>query len=243
MATQLNNPIPLPSNKGNSCAACRVRHLAVCSMLDGGELDRLSALLTTIELAQGEPLFDEGEPATHVFNLTAGMLKLCRLLPDGRRQITGFLFPGDFLGLADRDDYICSAQAVTDVALCRFQRVKLENLFKEIPDMEHCLLGMARYELAESLDHMLLLGRKSAKERIASFIMMLSDRAVKRGLGANPVAVPMSRNDIADFLGLTTETVSRTISNLRRNGIIGTETGRKISITDMGTLSALADCA
>lgn len=239
--SQLPDAVPVGSDRIATCAACPVRHLAVCSALDGEEMNRLNALLTSVELSRGDPLIDEGEPADHVFNLTAGTLKLYRLLSDGRRQITGFLFPGDFLGLADRLDYTCSAEAVTEVTLCRFPRKNLEKLFKEIPHMEGRLLGMARTELAESQDHMLLLGRKSAKERIASFLMMLSDRAVRRGLGANPVSVPMSRNDIGDFLGLTTETVSRTITSLKRAGIIATDTDRKISITDMQTLADLAE--
>jgi CRP/FNR family transcriptional regulator len=239
--TPLPDAVPAGPNRLASCAACPVRHLAVCSALDGDEMSRLNALLTPVELNRGEPLLDEGEPADYVFNLTAGTLKLYRLLPDGRRQITGFLFPGDFLGLADRSDYTCSAEAVTEATLCRFPRKNLENLFSEIPHLEGRLLGMARTELAESQDHMLLLGRKSAKERIASFILMLSNRAVRRGLGANPVSVPMSRNDIGDFLGLTTETVSRTITSLKRSGIIAADSDRKISITNPDDLAELAE--
>jgi CRP/FNR family transcriptional regulator len=240
---QLPAAIPGGFNRLANCAACPVRHLAVCSALDGEEMTKLNALLTPVELNRGEPLLDEGEPADYVFNITAGTLKLYRLLPDGRRQITGFLFPGDFLGLADRLDYTCSAEAVTESSLCRFPRKSLENLFSELPHLEGRLLGMARSELAESQDHMLLLGRKSAKERIASFIVMLSNRAVRRGLEANPVSVPMSRNDIGDFLGLTTETVSRTITSLKRSGIISTDTDRKISITDPDSLADLAEGA
>lgn len=243
MAVKRPDAIAPASVGGKSCVDCLVQHLAVCSVLDHGELNRLNALLTPIELARGEPLFHEGEPADHVFNVTAGTLKLFRLLPDGRRQITGFLFPGDFLGLADKADYICSAEAVTEVSLCRFQRQKLDDFFKEAPQLEGRLLDMARSELAAFQDHMLLLGRKSAKERIASFIMMLSEGAVRRGLGANPVTIPMSRGDIGDFLGLTTETVSRAITNLKRSGVITAGRDRKISIADMAALAALAESA
>ena len=141
--SELPDAVPVGSNRIATCAACPVRHLAVCSALDGEEMIRLNALLTPVELSRGEPLIDEGEPADHVFNLTAGTLKLYRLLADGRRQITGFLFPGDFLGLADRLDYTCSAEAVTEVAWCRCPRKKREKLFEDIPHMEGRRLGMA----------------------------------------------------------------------------------------------------
>ena len=239
----LPDAIPHQSDRLGNCAACPVRHLAVCAALDGDELTRLNTLLTPVELSRGEPLIDEGERANHVFNLTAGTLKLYRLLPNGRRQITGFLFPGDFLGLADRNEYTCSAEAVTEVALCRFPRGKLEGLFKEIPQLESRLLGMARTELAESQDHMLLLGRKSARERLASFILMLSERAIRRGLRGNPITVPMSRSDIGDFLGLKTETVSRTITSFKKDGVIATDGNRKFSVMDMAQLTELAEGA
>jgi CRP/FNR family transcriptional regulator len=223
------------------CAACQVRHLAVCSVLEDDQLDQLEGITKFLDLSAGDALFDEGEPASNVYNLTSGTIKLYKLMPDGRRQVTGFLYAGDFLGLADSEDYIYSAEAVTSVSLCRFAKTDLNSLMTEMPLLERRLLGMARYELAEAQDQILLLGRKTAKERIASFLLMLSDRAVRRGQPVNPVSIPMSRNDIGDYLGLTTETVSRTFTRLRSSGTISMESDRKVNIIDRDTLSEIAE--
>lgn len=236
----LQTAMPRPGGSKTPCAACQVRNLAICSALHDDDLDRMNAILQNAELNAGDILFDEGEASINVYNLTAGCIKLYKLLPDGRRQVTGFLFAGDFLGLSNTDDYIYSAEAVTDVTLCKFKRSRLEALLEEIPELEKRLLGMARHELVEAQDQILLLGRKTAKERITTFILMLSDRAQRRGEQSNPVSVPMSRNDIGDYLGLTTETVSRTLTRLRRGGIISMESDRRITLDERDALQDIA---
>lgn len=246
---QLKMPTTQPLSKAlyrartgdTPCAACEVRHLAVCSALEDSDLESLEAILQHKNLQAGENLFDEGEPANYVYNLTSGCLKLYKLLPDGRRQVTGFLFAGDFVGLANSDDYIYSAEAVSDVELCRFEKTKLDNLMDAHVNFEKRLLGMARFELAEAQEQILMLGRKTAKERIASFIVMLSERAARRGHTTNPVEFPMSRNDIGDYLGLTTETVSRTLTRLRKSGAISLDTDRSITINERETLAEIAE--
>ncbi len=242
-----DNVVLLPEAKirtndlgGSPCAACPVRELSVCGALEIDEMDSLTAILTNVELAPGDPLVDEGEPADHVFNITQGTLKIYKLLPDGRRQITGFLFPGDFLGLMRSDTYVCSAEAVTEVTLCRFPRGKLDGVVERHPKLESRLLQMARTELAEVQDQILLLGRKTAKERLATFLLNLAKRAEARGDESNPVAVPMSRDDIGDFLGLTTETVSRTFTRLKQSGFIAQEPDRRVLIRDRATLEDIA---
>jgi len=238
---QLRTAIPRAKQGDSPCAACQVRHLAVCSALEDSELNLLDKIVRFVELEAGDSVFDEGEPALNVYNLTAGTVKLYKLLPDGRRQVTGFLSAGDFLGLAASDDYIFSAESVTPASLCKFSRADLDLLLEQAPQLERRLLGMARYELAEAQDQMLLLGRKTAKERIASFLLMLSDRAVCRGEADNPVLIPMSRNDIGDYLGLTTETVSRTLTRLRTGGVISLETDRKITLVERETLQDISE--
>jgi len=240
-AEKLGSATPRTHGGASPCAACQVRHLAVCSALDGDELLLLDDIVKHVDLSPGDALFDEGEPAANVYNLTSGTIKLYKLLPDGRRQVTGFLFSGDFLGLANSENYIYSSESVTDVALCKFSRTDLDALMEKAPQMEKRLLGMARYELAEAQDQILLLGRKTAKERIASFILMLSERAVRRGEIDNPVSVPMSRNDIGDYLGLTTETVSRTLTRLRSSGAIAMESDRKITLIDRDALQDISE--
>ncbi len=237
----LSRALPRKKQGLSPCAACEVRHLAVCSALKTDDLDELDAILTRRDLSAGDTLFDEGEPARNVYNLTSGCLKLYKLLPDGRRQVTGFLFAGDFVGLANSDDYIYSAEAVTQVALCRFEKHKLDHLMNTHLSLEKRLLGMARFELVEAQEQILMLGRKTAMERIASFILMLSDRAQRRDEPADPVKLPMSRNDIGDYLGLTTETVSRTITRLRKNGIISLDSDRSITIKQRETMNDIAE--
>ena len=206
-------------------------------------MPQLLSIMQTIAVDSHGPIIDEGEPADYLFNLTEGAVKLYKLLPDGRRQITGFLFEGDFLGIAMNERYAYSAEAVGQVSLCRFPRRKLEGLLDAFPKLEKRLLGMASNELVQAQDQILLLGRKTAQEKIVSFLLNLSDRAVKRGASASPIALPMGRADIADYLGLTTETVSRTITNLKRDGQIRLLQGGKVELPDRATLQELAEGA
>ncbi len=238
---QLQDSVPRAGHKPSPCTACTVRHLTICGALDEEELAQMSAIVSFMELSPGDPLFDEGEPANHVFNVTAGVVKIYKLLADGRRQMTSFLFPGDFRGLANVETYAYSAEAVTHAALCRFPRRKLERLLEQYPKMEHRLLGMASHELAVAQEQMLLLGRKTAREKIASFLLMMSRRSVQRGQNGNPVAVPMSRNDIGDYLGLTTETVSRTFTQLKQGGSINLLPGGKVEMADRTRLEDIAE--
>jgi len=232
-----------PFEVRNPCAACEVRDLSLCSVLSDSEIKDLVEIVTELELKAHDPVMDEGEPADSLFNVTGGTVKLYKLLPDGRRQITGFLFEGDFLGIAMNDTYACSAEAVGNVRLCRFPRRKLEGLLDKFPRLEKRLLSMASNELAQAQDQMLLLGRKTAREKLCSFLLSLSRRAALRGFDPAVVNVPMSRNDIGDFLGLTTETVSRTFTNLKRDGIIQQLEGGKVRILQPDDLQDLADGA
>lgn len=229
------------TRRPSPCAACAVRDMAFCGALEDDEMPRIMAILTTMEVDPHQPIIDEGEPADYLFNVTGGAVKLYKLLPDGRRQITGFLFDGDFLGIAMNDCYAYSAEAVDRVSLCRFPRRKLESLLDEFPKLEKRLLGMASNELVQAQDQILLLGRKTAREKIVSFLLSLSNRAVRRGEGPSPIRLPMGRADIADYLGLTTETVSRTITNLKRDGCIRLIQGGRVELPDIAALRDLAD--
>ncbi|MGF1594327.1 MAG: Crp/Fnr family transcriptional regulator [Kiloniellaceae bacterium] len=222
------------------CAACSVRDMTICAPLDSQELAQVSALMTLVELGAGDPLFDEGEAAGNVYNVTSGTIKVYKLLPDGRRQVTGFLFPGDFLGLAKQETYAFSAEAVTPSLLCRFSRAKLEDLMQRLPKIEQRLLGIASNELVAAQEQMLLLGRKTAREKIASFLLMLSNRARQRGQADDPVTVPMSRTDIGDYLGLTTETVSRTFTQLKQQGIIQLLPDHQVKLSARDALDEIA---
>lgn len=227
----------------NPCGACPVRSLTVCAALEAEELRRLAEILQTVRYDAGHTVFAEGDQADTLYNVTVGTVKLYKLLPDGRRQITGFLLPGDFLGLSVNENYAYSAETVTPSTVCRFPRRRMEALLDEFPKMQRRLFSMASNELAAAQDQMLLLGRKTAKEKICSFLLMLSQRAQRRGHKENPVHVPMSRADIADYLGLTTETVSRTFTQLKTSRVISLLEGNKVQIHDMDDLFDLAEGA
>jgi len=247
MTKKTDHPVTLPTAKprpgsaASPCEACEVRNFAVCGAMMPMELERFGDAMATLTLSPGSPLVDEGEPEKHVFSITAGCLKCYKLLPDGRRQITGFLFPGDFLGLARSETYTSSVEAVVTSSLCRMERRDLEHLSNSIPNLSRRLHELASEALADLQGQILLLGRKTAQERVATFLLMLSQRAGERGLATNPVDVPMSRDDIGDFLGLTTETVSRTFSRLRKAGLIGSDRDKKVSILDEEGLNEIAE--
>ena len=222
------------------CSACDVRQLSVCNVLDAPELQRLADIVSTVTLVAHRTVLHEGDPAESLYNVTGGCVKLYKLLADGRRQITGFLFPGDFLGLALEDHYAYSAEAVSDVTLCRFPRRRLERLLEDLPKLEKRLLGNASNELAAAQDQMILLGRKTAREKIASFLVNLAARAERRGQPSDPLPLPMSRTDIADSLGLTTETVSRTFTQLKTQRVITLLPGGLVALTDRLAIEELA---
>lgn len=225
------------------CAGCPSRLYSVCAPLSAAELPGFFGLATRISLAPHETLFNEGDPAEHVFSITHGAVSLAKTLADGRRQITGFLFEGDFIGLAQGGTCGCSAQALTAVEACRFSRVRFDAYMAEHPHLERRLLQIAATALAAAQDQMLLLGRKTALERLASFLIRLSDRAVLHARPGNPIALPMTRGEIADYLGLTIETVSRTMTHLRRVGAIELDGLHYVRMTSEAMLRRLAQPA
>ncbi len=228
-------------SEGHPCRACEVRDILVCAALEEKKLLHLRAISSPKSYAPNQPIFHAEDTTVYVSNVVQGAVRMYKLLPDGRRQITGFLFPGDFLGMAANEEYAYSAEALTPVELCRFPRKKLEGLLDRLPALERRLLGTASNELIAAQDQMMLLGRKTAQEKVASFLLTLSRRAQQRGEAADPVLQPMTRADIADYLGLTTETVSRTITGLRTNGMIELIASDRISIPDAAALQAIAE--
>lgn len=146
-----------------------------------------------------------------------------------------------FSGCCSTIIYAYSAETVTLTALCRFPRRQMEELLEALPKLQRRWFGLASTELAAAQDQMLLLGRKTAREKIASFLLSLSERARQRGQRANPVSLPMSRSDIADYLGLTTETVSRTVSQLKAQGAIRLLQGGQVQLMDASLLRDIAE--
>lgn len=237
-----DNHIARPKSGHHECDQCSVRQYALCSVFKSEEgFARFESLVRHKQLHAGQSVFEEGEPSEFVYNVSEGAIRLYKLLPDGRRQITGFLLPGAFLGLALRETYSYGAEAVTDSHLCQFRTSELRQLFLDFPELRQRLYEMANDELAAAQEQMLLLGRKTAKEKIASFLLQLADHALNQNRAPLPLAVPMTREDIADYLGLTVETVSRVFSNLRKNGILAFSSPSLIVEADFDALEDLAE--
>ena len=165
-------------------------------------------------------MFAEEEIATSVHNVLEGVLRLYILLPDGRRQIVGFALPGDFLGMAASGRHGYSADAIGPVTVCRFSKGPFARFIENRPDLLRRINELTVRELSQAQQHMVLLGRRSAEERVASFLIGWRDRLAAVTGPSSTGPLPMGRQDIADFLGLTIETVSRTFTKLERDGVI-----------------------
>jgi CRP/FNR family transcriptional regulator, anaerobic regulatory protein len=236
MTARLAHPHVLDPHAGvDPCFTCEARALSVCSAIPDGDMSRLTTIMAVAEAAAGQGFIDEGEPATCFFNITAGTAKLFKLLPDGRRQITGFVGPGQFLGLAVSDTYAFSAEAIEQVRYCRFPRAALRAVLDDFPQLE-----VASNELVAAQEQMLLLGRKTARERLASFLLAQSRQGMPCGHSRRQFRVPMTRVDIADYLGLTIETVSRTLTRLRAEALIDIVSLSGLVISDPSGLENVA---
>jgi CRP/FNR family transcriptional regulator, anaerobic regulatory protein len=210
--------------------------LAMCRGLARQAASRIVAVSTLQKAKGGETLFSEGDTADGIYEVVTGMLRLYKLLPDGRRQITGFLTAGQILGLAPEGAHVYSAEAINDVTLCRYPRVGFDRLIDEVPGLARRLLAVTSHELRAAQDQMLLLGRKAAGEKVASFLLLMADQQNSD----DEVAVPMARSDIADYLGLTTETVSRTFTKLKLEGLIALPTPNHVQLCDRDQLEDFA---
>jgi len=231
-----------PAHAPGVCQSCDARSISVCSAIDGKDLHRLASLATVQQVGAGKTFINEGDSADHFFNLTQGTVKLFKLLPDGRRQITGFSHRGDFLGLAVSHSYAFSAEAVDQVRVCRFSRSALRRVMDDFPALEKRLLDVASNELVAAQEQMLLLGRKTARERVASFLMAQEKRLSPCGDETpDALELPMTRGDIADYLGLTIETVSRTFTRLRNEEMIAILAADQVRILDHDGLAELAE--
>jgi CRP/FNR family transcriptional regulator len=221
-----------------ACKRCDARHQGLCDALHDDDLHFLSDAAHRSAIAKGEVFVTEGNPARNFFNINQGTAKLYMDLADGRRQITGFVGVGDFVGLAAGTRYAFSAEAIEPVQLCRFDRIELRAVSARFPVIERRLLEIASHELVIAQEQMLLLGRKTAIERVASFLEGWYRRTLCADPGA-PLDLPMLRGDLAEYLGLTIETVSRVLASLRRQGVVAVAADHRISILDHARLAAI----
>lgn len=204
----------------NGCDRCEVRLFSICGALSSDELAALDQISQARVFAAKSVMFEQGSPAVSVFNITEGVVRLYKSLSDGRRQIVGFALPGDFLGLAMTDRFAVAAEAITQVRACRFARTAFQDYVDTRPHLLKRMHEFSSYELSLAQDQMLLLGRKTAEEKVAAFLRNLQARYGRIGAMSVTVPLPMSRQDIADYLGLTIETVSRTLTKLARQKVV-----------------------
>jgi CRP/FNR family transcriptional regulator, anaerobic regulatory protein len=204
----------------HDCAHCRVRNLSICGALSDEEVSILDRLARNMCFDARSTLFEQDEPADVVYNITSGAVRLYKLLPDGRRQIVGFALPGDFLGLALSEKNVFSADALTHVTACQFSRTAFSSMLEQKPHFLRRLLSMTSHELTLAQDQMVILGRRTAEEKVAAFLLGLRKRWARLNASNVHVPLPMTRQDMGDFLGLTVETVSRMLTRLARDKAI-----------------------
>jgi CRP/FNR family transcriptional regulator len=205
------------------------------------DLVRKSGIGVTINVAAGQTVVVEGDPIDHVYLIVSGSLRLYKAVVDGRRQIIDFLGPKDCLGLTGLGNYAYSAEAITDVVMIRYPHRRLETLIEENPEFGHQLFRLACSELGRAQQRMLVLGRKSAEERVASFLLDLAARQQEAGAEGSDIHLAMSRQDIADHLGLTIETVSRIFTRFKMARLISLPDRHAVVLSDVDRLLNLAN--
>ena len=199
----------------------------------GDPLERFGAVAT---IKAGETLFSEGDEAAYYYKVVSGAVRTYGLMPDGRRQIADFFVAGDFFGLTDLPVQSFAAEAITATNLVRYRRTNVDEQAVSQPALAHYLLDIACANLAAARHQLVLLGRKTAEERIASFLLSLFDRIGRSEGEQDVIDLPMSRTDIADHLGLSTETVSRTFTGLARRGLLALPSAQTVVICDREAL-------
>lgn len=228
------------SAKDFQCADCPIRHRAVCSKCETDELEVLEDIKYYRSFSAGQTIAWAGDELNFVASVVRGVATLGQTLEDGRTQMLGLLLPSDFLGRPGRNQSAYDIVAVSDVTLCCFRRKPFEEMLFKTPHIGERLLEMTMDELDAAREWMLILGRKTAREKIASLLVIIARRDATIEVGTANASVlidlPLTREAMADYLGLTLETVSRQISALKREGTIELEGKRKIRVPDMMAL-------
>jgi len=192
-----------------------------------------------LRIPRNETIFSRGDSAAYGYKVVSGVVRLCRYMPDGRRHIAQFAFPEDFFSLMEGGPHSFTAEAATDAVLICYPQARLSVLTDQRPGVARCFVAMLSQRLCEVENQLTVLGRKTAKERVASFLLYLVDRV---GFDDDDlVGAPMGRHDIADYLGLTNETVCRVLSELRRERVIETPNMRQFFLLNVDALHALAE--
>ena len=218
------------------CGDCPIRHRAICAYCEPQELNQLDDIKSYKTYQAGETIVWAGEELPLIGSVVSGVATLSRSLADGRRQMVGLLLPSDFIGRPGRKLAPYDVVAASEVMVCHFRVAKFNNLIDETPALERRLLDMTMDELEAAREWMLLLGRKTAREKIASMLVIFARRGAElyheEIVDGLRFEVPLTREAMADYLGLTIETVSRQFSALKKSGVIVMEDARHIVVPD-----------
>jgi CRP/FNR family transcriptional regulator len=198
------------------CEHCKIRLVSICAAFEPEDIDVLQSMAQPVCFAAKQTLFLENDDSDAAYTVTEGLLRLYRIFADGRRHVIGFLLPGDFIDAEADGHHGFSADAITEVGLCSFPKAQFAKVVKQRPHVLQRLYETSAKELIDAREHMLMLGQRSAEEKLAWFLIHMRSRLARIGIDSQTVDLPMSRLDIADYLGLTIETVSRTLSAFGR---------------------------
>ena len=225
-----------------ACKDCSLRELCIPLGLSEPDLAALDNIIKRRRpLNKGEMLYRHGDPLRALYAIRSGALKTTGLIEDGRAQVTGFYLPGEILGMdaINDDKHPCSAEALETSEICDIPYGALEDLAQKIPGLQHQLLRIMSREIVRDEDMLVVLGRMSAEERLASCLMSFSRRLARLGVSVLEFKLSMSRQDLGDYLGLALETVSRLLSRFQEEGLISVH-GRQIVLRDIARLNSMA---
>ena len=224
----------------HDCGDCPIRHRAVCARCDGDELKRLEDIKYYRSFQAGQTVIWSGDRMDFVASVVTGIATLTQTMEDGRRQMVGLLLPSDFVGRPGRATAAYDVTATTDLVMCCFRKKPFEEMMATTPHVAQRLLEMTLDELDAAREWMLLLGRKTAREKIASLLAIIARRdatlSLRTAKGAVVFDLPLTREEMADYLGLTLETVSRQMSALKRDGVIILEGKRHVLVPSFDRL-------
>jgi len=222
------------------CGDCPIRHRAVCARCESDELEQLEGIKYYRSFEAGQTIVWSGDPMDFVGSVVSGIATLSQTMEDGRRQMVGLLLPSDFVGRPGRNTASYDVVAVSDLVMCCFRAKPFEAMMRRTPNIGQRLLEMTLDELDAAREWMLVLGRKTAREKIASLIAIIARRdaalKLKDSDGLVTVDLPLTREAMSEYLGLTLETVSRQISALKKDGVIELHGKRHIVIPDFNRL-------
>ena len=192
-----------------------------------------------IRFDRGKTIFNEGDPAEHSYRVVSGAVRLCKHMADGRRQIAQFLLPGDFFSFVEMAEHSFTAEAVADTVVASYPQRQIERMIDERPALRRYFGSLLTRRVKDVQNHLVMLGRQTAKEKVASFLMMLVDRTGAED--GSRIEILMTRQDIADFLGLTIETVCRVLSAMKRAKLIDISGLHELIIRNTNRLCTLAE--